>query len=201
VRNAHPAAGRGPRAQICQIQFAALSGCALLCHCESDPSLPPFPSLPPIIVYAPPYPSPYRLWPTNSRPFTLLHFFLALHTTSHHGKGQTSSNEGQSHNVRPTRIVLIGDSSGSADCWQLFQQVCHHWLPSSVVHLNSFCSSSYPTQRSGNDGGYPRRQNPYAQQDDNTSYEMSDVVNPSTAHLTSNMAGDTMAAFYDEVEP
>jgi len=60
-------------------------------------------------------------------------------------------------------------------------------------------SGSYPTQRSGNDGGYPRRQNPYAQQDDNASYEMSDVVNPSTAHLTSNMAGDGMAAFYDEI--
>jgi hypothetical protein len=30
---------------------------------------------------------------------------------------------------------------------------------------------------------------------------MSDVVNPSTAHLTSNMAGDTMATFYDEVRP
>ena len=72
-------------------------------------------------------------------------------------------------------------------------------LSSSGVHLNPFCSSSYPTQRS--DGGYPRRQNPYAQQDDNPSYEMSDVVNPSTAHLTSNMAGDNMATFYDEVEP
>jgi len=60
--------------------------------------------------------------------------------------------------------------------------------------------SSYPTtQRSGNDGGYPRRQNPYAQQDDNPSYEMTDVVNPSTAHLTSNMAGDSMANFYDEI--
>jgi hypothetical protein len=126
--------------------------------------------------------------------------FLTLHTTSHHGKGQTCSNEGQSYDVRPTVVVLIGGSSGSADRGQLFQQVCHHWLPSLVVHLNSYCSSSYPTQRSGNDGGYPRRQNPYAQQDDNTSYEMSDVVNPSTAHLTSNMAGDSMAAFYDEVE-
>jgi len=62
-------------------------------------------------------------------------------------------------------------------------------------------NSSYPTQRSGNDGGYPRRQNPYAQQDDNPSYEMTDVVNPSTAHLTSNMAGDSMANFYDEVDP
>jgi hypothetical protein len=71
-------------------------------------------------------------------------------------------------------------------------------LSSPGVHLNPFSSSSYPTQRS--DGGYPRRQNPYAQQDDNPSYEMSDVVNPSTAHLTSNMAGDSMAAFYDEVE-
>jgi len=60
-------------------------------------------------------------------------------------------------------------------------------------------NSSYPTQRSGNDGGYPRRQNPYAQQDDNPSYEMTDVVNPSTAHLTSNMAGDSMANFYDEI--
>lgn len=67
------------------------------------------------------------------------------------------------------------------------------------VHLNPLYSSSYPTQRS--DGGYPRRQNPYAQQDDNPSYEMSDVVNPSTAQLTSNMGGDPMAAFYDEVEP
>ncbi|KAH9997239.1 t-SNARE [Russula vinacea] len=63
----------------------------------------------------------------------------------------------------------------------------------------NYSNNSYPTQRSGNDGGYPRRQNPYAQQDDNTSYEMSDVVNPSTAHLTSNMAGDSMAAFYDEI--
>ncbi|KAI0006069.1 t-SNARE [Russula compacta] len=63
----------------------------------------------------------------------------------------------------------------------------------------NYSSNSYPTQRSGNDGGYPRRQNPYAQQDDNASYEMSDVVNPSTAHLTANMAGDTMAPFYDEI--
>ena len=30
---------------------------------------------------------------------------------------------------------------------------------------------------------------------------MSDVANPSTTHLTSNMAGDSMAGFYDEVEP
>ena len=61
-------------------------------------------------------------------------------------------------------------------------------------------NSSYPTQRSGNDGGYssPRRQNPYAQQDDNPSYEMADV-NPSTAHLTTNMVADTMSSFYDEV--
>jgi hypothetical protein len=65
--------------------------------------------------------------------------------------------------------------------------------------LKPLNNSSYPSQRSGNDGGYPRRNNPYAQQDDNPSYEMSDVVNPSTAHLTSNMAGDNMASFYDEV--
>jgi hypothetical protein len=65
----------------------------------------------------------------------------------------------------------------------------------------SFFYSSYPTQLSGNDGGYSRRQNPYAQQNDNPSYEMSDVVNPSTAHLTSNMAGDSMSPFYDEVLP
>jgi len=58
-------------------------------------------------------------------------------------------------------------------------------------------NNSYPTQRT--DGGYPRRQNPYAQQDDNASYEMADVVNPSTAHLTSNMAADTMAGFYEEI--
>ncbi|KAI9510882.1 t-SNARE [Russula earlei] len=60
-----------------------------------------------------------------------------------------------------------------------------------------FRFSSYPTQHS--DSGYPRRQNPFAQQDDEASYEMSDVVNPSTTHLTSNMAGDTMAGFYDEI--
>ncbi|KAI0306535.1 t-SNARE [Multifurca ochricompacta] len=59
-------------------------------------------------------------------------------------------------------------------------------------------NNSYPTQRSGHDGGYPRRQNPYAQQDENPSYEMSDV-NPSTAHLTTSMVADTMAAFYDEI--
>jgi len=64
---------------------------------------------------------------------------------------------------------------------------------------NYSSNPSYPTQRYGNDGGYPRRQNPYAQQDDNASYEMSDVVNPSTAHLTSNMVGDSMTAFYDEI--
>ncbi|KAI0273670.1 t-SNARE [Gloeopeniophorella convolvens] len=59
-------------------------------------------------------------------------------------------------------------------------------------------NNSYPTQHSDNDGGYNRRQNPYAQQDEDPSYEMSDV-NPSTAHLTSNMGADTMAAFYDEI--
>lgn len=64
---------------------------------------------------------------------------------------------------------------------------------------NYASNNSYPTQRTGNDGGYPRRQNPYAQQDDDPGYEMSDVVNPSTTHLTSNMAGDTMAPFYDEI--
>ena len=95
--------------------------------------------------------------------------------------------------------VLIGDSSGSADCGQLFQQVCLDRISFFNIQPEPFSSSSYPTQRSGNDGGYPRRQNPYAQQDDNASYEMSDVVNPSTAHLTANMAGDTMALFYDEV--
>ena len=64
--------------------------------------------------------------------------------------------------------------------------------------LNKPYSNSYPTQRSGNDGGYTRRQNPYAQQDEDPSYEMADV-NPSTAHLTSNIAADTMGSFYDEV--
>ncbi|KAI0256748.1 t-SNARE [Lactifluus subvellereus] len=54
-------------------------------------------------------------------------------------------------------------------------------------------SNSYPTQHSG----YPRRQNPYAQQEENAGYEMAD--NPSTTHLTANMAGDDMAAFYDEI--
>jgi len=64
---------------------------------------------------------------------------------------------------------------------------------------NYSSNNSYPTQHSGNDGGYPRRQNPFAQQDDDPGYEMSDVANPSTTHLTSNMAGDTMAPFYDEI--
>ncbi|KAH9005193.1 t-SNARE [Lactarius hatsudake] len=63
---------------------------------------------------------------------------------------------------------------------------------------NNPSNNSYPTQRPGNDGGYSRRQNPYAQQDDNPGYELSDV-NPSTAHLTTNMAADTMATFYDEI--
>jgi len=69
------------------------------------------------------------------------------------------------------------------------------------VGLSHSFNSSYPTQRTGNDGGYSRRQNPYAQQDDDPSYEMADVVNPSTTHLTSNMAGDSLSPFYDEVLP
>lgn len=66
-------------------------------------------------------------------------------------------------------------------------------------------SNSYPTQNSGNNGGGyggGRRQNPYAQQDDNPSYEMSDVKD-STTNLTAGMTtmagGDSMNAFYDEV--
>lgn len=67
-----------------------------------------------------------------------------------------------------------------------------------------FDNNSYPTQNSGNNGGGyggGRRQNPYAQQDDNPSYEMSDVKD-STTNLTAGMAtmgGDSMNAFYDEI--
>ena len=68
-------------------------------------------------------------------------------------------------------------------------------------------SNSYPTQASGNGGGaaaagyQPRRNNPYAQQDDRA-YEMSDVRDSRThlapAAAPPGAAGD-MAAFYAEV--
>ncbi|PFH50678.1 hypothetical protein AMATHDRAFT_75471 [Amanita thiersii Skay4041] len=58
-------------------------------------------------------------------------------------------------------------------------------------------SNSYPTQASG--GGYqPRRNNPYAQQDDD-SYEMSDVKDSSTHLAPAVGGGDSMAAFYSEI--
>lgn len=77
-------------------------------------------------------------------------------------------------------------------------------------------TNSYPTQASGGgyggggdgyggggggyDGGYQsRRPNPYAQQED-TSYEMADVKNNSTARLTPGpIGGDSMSDFYSEI--
>ncbi|KAF8201665.1 syntaxin [Pholiota molesta] len=64
-------------------------------------------------------------------------------------------------------------------------------------------SNSYPTQASGNGGnGYQnRRPNPYAQQDDRSSYEMADVRDSRT-HLTPSTptgGGGDMAAFYAEI--
>ncbi|KAI0050921.1 t-SNARE [Auriscalpium vulgare] len=62
--------------------------------------------------------------------------------------------------------------------------------------------SSSPSQYSGNAGGYQssRRANPYAQQDDNKSYEMGSVQD-STTRLTAGLGGnmDPMSAFYDEI--
>lgn len=61
-------------------------------------------------------------------------------------------------------------------------------------------NNSYPTQHSGGGGGAGynnRRPNPYAQQDDNSGYEMSDVKD-STTNLTAG-TGDAMSAFYDEI--
>jgi syntaxin 1B/2/3 len=65
-------------------------------------------------------------------------------------------------------------------------------------------SNSYPTQASGNNNGYQaRRQNPYAQQDDR-SYEMSDVresqtrLAPASAAANGGGGGD-MSAFYSEI--
>jgi hypothetical protein len=63
---------------------------------------------------------------------------------------------------------------------------------------------SYPTQQEGG-GGYSRRANPYAQQDDRA-YEMQDVHQSSTALVpdmgyTGNSGGNAgdMASFYSEV--
>ncbi|KAG5221183.1 Plasma membrane t-SNARE, secretory vesicle fusion [Salix suchowensis] len=61
-------------------------------------------------------------------------------------------------------------------------------------------NNSYPTQASGGGGGgYNSRNNPYAQQDDKT-YEMSDVKDSQT-HLTAaaDFGGDNMSAFYSEI--
>jgi len=73
---------------------------------------------------------------------------------------------------------------------------------------NNTSSNSYPTQASGGGGGYgggggggyqARRANPYAQQDDR-SYEMSDVKDNS-APMAAPMGGggDSMSAFYTEI--
>ncbi|KAJ7046667.1 t-SNARE [Mycena alexandri] len=72
---------------------------------------------------------------------------------------------------------------------------------------NNTSSNSYPTQASGGaaggGGGYQsRRPNPYAQQDDRT-YEMSDVKDNSAAQYNAPMGGggggDSMSAFYTEI--
>lgn len=65
---------------------------------------------------------------------------------------------------------------------------------------NNYSNNSYPTQASGGGGGgYNSRNNPYAQQDDKT-YEMSDVKDSQT-HLTAaaDFGGDNMSAFYSEI--
>ncbi|KAI0065478.1 t-SNARE [Artomyces pyxidatus] len=68
---------------------------------------------------------------------------------------------------------------------------------------NYASDNSYPSQHSGSAGGYaPRRPNPYAQQDDQSSYEMASVKESSTTHLTAGIGaggGDAMSAFYDEI--
>jgi len=57
--------------------------------------------------------------------------------------------------------------------------------------------NSYPTQASG--GGYEsRRPNPYGQQDDH-SYEMSDVKDSKTHLASGDNVGDSMSAFYGEI--
>jgi syntaxin 1B/2/3 len=76
---------------------------------------------------------------------------------------------------------------------------------------NTTSNNSYPTQASGGGGGYgggggggggfqPRaRQNPYAQQDDR-SYEMSDVKDTSPAQMAPmGGGGDSMSSFYTEI--
>jgi len=68
---------------------------------------------------------------------------------------------------------------------------------------NNPSSNSYPTQASGGGGGgyqSRRQQNPYAQQDDR-SYEMSDVKD-SSVQLNAPMGGgggDSMSSFYTEI--
>jgi len=63
-------------------------------------------------------------------------------------------------------------------------------------------NNSYPTQASGggnSGGGYQRRANPYAQQDDR-SYEMSDVRDNSAGQYSAPVnGGDSMSAFYAEI--
>jgi len=56
---------------------------------------------------------------------------------------------------------------------------------------NNMTSNSYPTQASGG-GNYPRRENPYAQQQDNPAYEMSNVGN-------GGGTADGMSGFYAEI--
>jgi len=56
---------------------------------------------------------------------------------------------------------------------------------------NNMSSNSYPTQASGA-GDYPRRANPYAQQQDSRAYEMSDVGN-------GGGTADGMSGFYAEI--
>lgn len=68
-------------------------------------------------------------------------------------------------------------------------------------YMFGFRNNSYPTQASGNGGGYQgRRPNPYAQQDDRN-YEMSDVAGSQT-HLTTTTTavGGDMGSFYSEVQ-
>ena len=102
-------------------------------HCHL-PSLPlPFP-----------YYSPTLIVVGHTTSSILSHFLPYTITPSHHGEGQTCSYESQCCHVRPTAVVLIAGASGSADCGQLFQQVCFDRVLFFERQSKSFDSSIAP---------------------------------------------------------
>ena len=75
------------------------------------------------------YSSPYSLWSTTQDPLSP---YSSIDTSHHHTMARdrlAAMRVGLCRYSTHRELVLIGNSSGSADCGQLFQQVCFHAFP------------------------------------------------------------------------